>query len=72
MNLDLMPTEDLLTELETRFEHVAFLGMRGDDEDRLVAFRYRTPNPYVMIGLLDRVRRHLHLELDESDEAAEL
>ena len=60
MNLDLIPTDDLLTELEGRFEHCLFYGLKeklgniGTDKAE-GTYRY-SGNVDTVLGLAERLK----------------
>ncbi len=60
MNLDLTPTDDLLTELEGRFEHAIFYGLKENlanvgEGNAEGTYRYKG-NVDTILGLCERLK----------------
>lgn len=55
MELELVETSELLDELLRRFDHAAFAGVKGHDEDRLAVVGRYKGNAFTVAGLAQSI-----------------
>lgn len=71
-DLELVPTEELIAELERRFDHAVFCGLRVQEGgcDVLKTWRSWTGNAHACIGLAVDIQGAILEDLRESSEHA--
>lgn len=69
----LIPTDDLISELLSRFDHAVFMGIqcRGGVNNDIVSVRRWIGNSYTDVGLCQSLQRSILKEYDYKEEPIE-
>lgn len=69
-NMELIPTDDLITEILKRFDHAVFMGIqcRGGENNDIYNIRRWRGNSYTCCGLSESLKRSILNEYEDNEE----